>query len=156
MPVLSITMPFDGERELNAALAVLTVIDVLQLKWHRLPPLYGSGVFYEREHAKTCWKPTRGGCEDWLSAVQVLNQGKGDCEDLACWRASELIVRGERARAVAQRTREGWHITVRRGDGSHEDPSRILGMGSQQGRLNEIAALRARRARIEGQRPWHM
>ncbi len=151
MPVLSITMPFDGERELRAALAVLTVIDLMQLKWARddgapLPALYKSGVRYRREEKKSCWAPTRGGCEDWLSAVQVISQRFGDCEDLAAWRASELIAQGERAaRAIPKRTREGWHIVVQRADGRLEDPSRILGMGDDvHARRMEIAALRAR------------
>jgi hypothetical protein len=123
-------MPFEGERELTAALALLTVIDLLQKSWFGVPALYESGVRYRREEAKSCWHPISGGCEDWLSAWEVLRQGFGDCEDLAAWRSADLIAAGERARAVPRRTREGWHIVVRRGDGSIEDPSRILGMGA--------------------------
>lgn len=153
MGVLSITMPFEGERELSVALALLTVIDVCQMKWRKLPQLYRSGVYYEREDAKQCWLPMKGGCEDWLSAEQVIAQGKGDCEDLACYRAAELILKGERARAIPIRTRIGWHIVVRRADGTREDPSRVLGMHGAQGRRDEVAALYARarvRAAVAG------
>lgn len=132
MPLLSITMPYEGQRELSAALAFLTVIDCMQLLWHpRIPSLYRSGVRYQREDTKRCWAPRNGGCEDWLTIREVLAQGLGDCEDLACWRAAELRVRaGEPATAVAIRVpRVGWHIVVRRADGSIEDPSKKLGMG---------------------------
>ena len=121
-------MPFEGERELSAALALLTVVDVLQIRWYGLPPLYRAGVQYRREQAKQCWHPISGGCEDWLSAWEVKRQGYGDCEDLASWRAAELNLAGERARAVPVRTRSGWHIVVRRADGTIEDPSAKLGM----------------------------
>jgi hypothetical protein len=157
--VLSITMPFEGERELDLALSLLTVIDVKQIRWHKLKPLFQSGVRYKRESAKTCWLPVNGGCEDWLSILQLYRQGEGDCEDIACARAAELIVRGERARAIAQRSAGvGWHIVVRRADGRIEDPSRILGMGDEQGRRNEVAALRARglaALRARGASLWH-
>lgn len=141
MPLLSITMPFQGEREIKFALSLLTVVNVMQLHWHKqhgpLPPIYKSGVRYERESAKRR-------TEDWLSIEQVIAQRAGDCEDLACWRAAELIVKGEHARAIPMRTRGGWHIVVRRADGSTEDPSRVLGMQGERGRRDEVAALYAR------------
>lgn len=127
--MLSIAMPFEGERELGAALALLTVIDLFQLVWFQLPDLYASGVRYRQEQAKQCWHPIPGGCEDWNSAWEVVRQGVGDCEDLACYRAADLIRAGERARAIARKTRTGWHIVVRRENGSIEDPSANLGMG---------------------------
>lgn len=142
-------MPFRGQRELDRALALLTVLDVVQLRGGHVPPLYQSGVYYEREDTEGCYHPLDGGCEDWLSVREVLRQGKGDCEDLCSWRSAELILRGERARAIAGRTPAGWHITVRRGDGRIEDPSRVLGMGGPSpravaARQVEVAALRAR------------
>ena len=56
-----------------------------------------------------------------------------NCEDLACWRIAELRVRhNENARPHITAKKIGnftlFHIMVRRGDGSIEDPSRILGM----------------------------
>ena len=50
------------------------------------PLLYRSGVVYRRE-------PT----EEWLDAGQVIDRGEGDCEDLASWRAAELVARGWKA-----------------------------------------------------------
>lgn len=139
MRLVNITLPFAGERELNAWLALLTVANVLQMRWWGLPALYGQEVTrldrrqvqYTRETASRCRAPVTGGCEDWLCAWDVNERGQGDCEDLACYRAAELILAGERARAIAQRTRAGWHIVVRRGDGTIEDPSKILGMGKE-------------------------
>jgi hypothetical protein len=55
-----------------------------------------------------------------------------DCEDLAAWRAGELVVTGEdvQAKAIIKRVRPGLiHCLVLRGNGTLEDPSRLLGMG---------------------------
>lgn len=126
--VLSIIMPFAGRRELTAALAALTALDRAQMRWRKLPPLYASGVRYQRE---TCLAPhVRETCERWLTAEQLLDEGQGDCEDLACYRAAELQVSGEdqRAEAWPVKTPKGWHIVVKRSDGSVEDPSLRLGM----------------------------
>lgn len=86
------------------------------------PALYETGVRYERER----------GTERWLVPSQVMAAGVGDCEDLAAWRCSELRMSGEDPAAIARVIRSGprtWHAVVERGDGSIEDPSRILGMG---------------------------
>lgn len=126
MPVLSIVMPWSSARELALALAVCTAIDVSELRRYRLPPLYASGVRYRREICTAPFVP--GACERFLSARQAYAEKWADCDDLACWRAAELIIAGERARAVAHRSSVGWHVIVRRGDGSFEDPSARLGM----------------------------
>lgn len=125
MRVLSLAMPFATRRELALALGLLTAIDAKQMQWRRaerrpLPLLYESGVRYARE--------ARLG-EDWLSALEVLRLGRADCEDLSCYRAAELRVRyNEHAWAVPIRWDRGWHIVVRRADGTLEDPSVRLGM----------------------------
>lgn len=127
MPVLSIVMPFQGERELQLALDVLTAIDVKEIGWYRLPALYKSGVRYARD---VCHAPqVPGACERFLSAAQCNKERVGDCDDLACWRAAELILAGDiEARAIPRRSSVGWHIVVRHGDGTIEDPSAKLGM----------------------------
>lgn len=51
------------------------------------PPLYESGVRYQREE----------GTEEWLDIPNILAAGWGDCEDLACWRVAELRRQGLRA-----------------------------------------------------------
>lgn len=87
-----------------------------------LPPLYRSGVVYQRER----------GTERWQTVEQVFKAGRGDCEDLCAWRVAELRRAGEHG-AVAIVDKTGprlWHVRVMREDGTIEDPSRILGMGS--------------------------
>lgn len=91
-----------------------------------LPPLYASGVRYRRERG-----------ERWMDAARVAAVGHGDCEDLASWRAAELRLAGD-AHASPVFTvrhlpggRRLFHVIVRRGDGTTEDPSRLLGMGRE-------------------------
>lgn len=93
-----------------------------QLRENRLPELYRSGVRYRAEPP---------GSERWQLPMETLWRKHGDCEDLAAWRAAELVVSGQdvRARAVLRRIRPGlMHCLVLRGDGTIEDPSRLLGM----------------------------
>lgn len=105
---------------LNAALEGLTQANVHVLRRGNLPPLYLSGVRYQREPP---------GREEWLTADQVLQRKVGDCEDLGAWRAAEWRLDGVPARAVAMRTgRRMYHTVVQLPDGSIEDPSALLGM----------------------------
>jgi hypothetical protein len=93
-----------------------------QLRERRFPSLYKSGVRYEGEPY---------GQEDWQVPSVTLRKGVGDCEDLAAWRAAELVVSGEDrgARAVVKLVRPGLvHCLVLRGNGQIEDPSAKLGM----------------------------
>lgn len=91
----------------------------------RLPPLYQSGVRYERElEDYGSSRPI----EDW-QAVDVLYQTKrGDCEDLAAARCAELRLQGVDAAIHLTRRGRIWHVTVRVGPGQFEDPSKRLGM----------------------------
>jgi len=97
--------------------------------WHAgrpIPPLYESGVRYALE--------PRG--ERWLDCVRVLELGRGDCEDLATWRAAELRLGGDPGAVCMFSARPRGsgrliHIIVQRGDGTLEDPSRALGMGRE-------------------------
>jgi len=107
---------------LTGALAGLTAYNAAWLRAHpSAPSLYAAGVRYARE---------RRGEERWQTLPELLRAKRGDCEDLACARAAELQVDGDEwAEARARKVRQGlWHITVRRGDGTSEDPSRVLGM----------------------------
>jgi len=91
-----------------------------------MPPLYESGVRYV---------PEPRGQEKWLTYDKVLRAGKGDCEDLAAARSSQLIRQGIMAWPVVIRTgRKRFHAVVRWPDGKIEDPSKILGMKSQRQR----------------------
>jgi hypothetical protein len=92
-----------------------------------IPLLYESGVRYQAEP----WR----GQEEFADIPTVYARKWGDCDDLAPWRVAELrAVYREPAKlrvswavnaAAKQRL---FHITVRRADGSIEDPSRVLGM----------------------------
>ena len=103
------------------------------------PPLYESGVRYQREP----------GTEEWMDVPHIIEAGWGDCEDLACWRVAELRKMGRHAGPyVRYRTRDGvfhyhalvmhYRRVVKRGRAGvpvermvpdHvEDPSKRLGM----------------------------
>lgn len=108
-------------------LTALQSVDEEQLRSGRYPRLYKSGVRYQREPR---------GQEDWQTVSRAFRAKLADCEDLAAWRAAELVVTGEdaRARAVIKRVRPGLiHCLVLRGNGALEDPSRLLGMGNVDG-----------------------
>lgn len=96
-----------------------------ELRVDRYPPLYQAGVRYRREKGS-----------HWAMPDEVMERGGGDCEDLSAWRIAELRESGVDPRAsfvIRASGRPGlWHIAVRRGDGSLEDPSAVLGMRTQQ------------------------
>lgn len=105
----------------EAALLGLVAVNVALMRTRsQLPPLYASGVRYQRER----------GTERWQTCEQVFSARVGDCEDLAAWRVAELHQAGEvdAAPIVTRTGRKLWHVRVRRADGTIEDPSRILGM----------------------------
>src|SRR5215471_21158222 len=74
-----------SRRTLDVMLDCLFQIDVLYLRAHpETPLLYKSGVRYAEEPR---------GQEDWQDVPTTLRMGQGDCEDVACWRAAEIVVR---------------------------------------------------------------
>jgi hypothetical protein len=89
-----------------------------------LLPLYQADVIYCREPV---------GQEVWQSVAPLYASSIGDCEDLACARVAELNLAGRKARVhltSRQKSTGGrmYHVTVWRGPGCIEDPSRRLGM----------------------------
>lgn len=111
---------------LNEMLRCLFTIDVLYLRTHpQAPWLYQSGVRYMEEPV---------GQEEWQDIPTCIRIGTLDCEDAACWRAAELVVRQKvnaRPKFIEQKRRDGsylYHIIVELPDGRTEDPSRVLGM----------------------------
>lgn len=101
-----------------------------------IPPLYESGVEYERE---------RGPGEEFADVLTVLRRGWGDCDDLVAWRIAELLIEGHRAGArIYWRGKKPpfkMHAQVRHAplckcsfchgrypEGRIEDPSRFLGL----------------------------
>lgn len=93
------------------------------------PSLYGTwvhhghGVKYRRE------PPGREWWETAADVLGVITSMSGDCEDLANYRVAELRTflddPGARTRIVPTH-RGTFHAVVQRGDGTFEDPSRIL------------------------------
>ena len=121
-----------SEVVLRLFLEALTAANVAYLQAHPdAPKLYASGVRYRTEKPKLKGTPIP---EEWLSIPYVIRQGWGDCEDLACWRTAELLQQGVKAQPVFTFRRVGrfsiYHIMVRLPDGTIDDPSRRLGMGS--------------------------
>ena len=81
-----------SDRELDIMLFALYSANCDQLRaFPGLPMLYESGVIYQREEE---------GQEDWQDIRSTLEYGYGDCEDLACWRAAELRVKGIGGRKI--------------------------------------------------------
>jgi hypothetical protein len=110
---------------ISAALEGLVATNYVILSRSRNPiKLYRSGVRY---------RPEARGVENWLTIPQVIKAGVGDCEDLAAWRAAELrFWLGLPARAICYRSgRRKFHAVVAYPDGTIEDPSRKLGMGTE-------------------------
>lgn len=124
---------------IEALLEGLIAANTVMLDGADFPPLYEAGVVYKREPK---------GREEWQTCERTLQRGSGDCEDLTGWRVAELRRAGERgarpfvrpargsgagvgaAGGRRRRRRRKWHVLVERGDGTFEDPSRILGMGA--------------------------
>jgi hypothetical protein len=98
----------------------------------RTPKLYQSGVRFIRE---------KEGEELWPTIGEVIKAGGGDCEDLASWRVAELLEQGVPARPAWRhrkvRMPSGqeatlYHILVYIPGKGFEDPSRNLGMGTNE------------------------
>jgi len=109
---------------LKMMLEALIYANVLYLQHcPETPPLYAAGVPYVVEPP---------GRDNWQDIPRTLAIREADCEDLACYRIAELRVRGENALPHVTSKKIGtftlFHIQVMRGDGTVEDPSRILGM----------------------------
>lgn len=114
--IITVDVPASASA-LNTLLAACQRVAAIDMRAHRLPPLYRSGVRYQRE--------ARVGelGERWQLPSQTYRAGVGDCEDLALWRACEVG-----GRAVVVRRGTIWHAIVICPDGRVEDPSRKLGM----------------------------
>ncbi len=103
----------------------LTAIDQTWIETHPTPPLYSAPVKY-------AFAP--GLPDAWKDIPTILEDGHGDCEDLACWRAAELRHAGIPCRPYIKwrQSKEGrgmiYHVVVWWPDGRIEDPSLALGM----------------------------
>lgn len=123
-----IAMPFHGATDLGVALDAVTAWNIDAMRERPLPPLYESGIRYAREPMCRAPDGAERICEEFVTAHEVAARGVGDCDDLGPFLAAQLRLKGEQAQAFARRSPVGWHVVVRRGDGSIEDPSAKLGM----------------------------
>lgn len=76
------------------------------------------------------------GGEIFREIPRIIENGGGDCDNVASWRVAELCERGIDAQPYItwrRRLDGGWtyHVIVRWPDGSSEDPSLLLGMGGE-------------------------
>jgi hypothetical protein len=120
-----------SEETLSVLLLALTASNVIYLREHpNTPDVYSAGVRYVREAP---------GVEKWKGIRRVIEDGYGDCEDLASYRAAWAIVKeGRQGAHVTFSGREIspgfrlYHIFVLYPDGTTEDPSARLGMYSEE------------------------
>lgn len=121
---------YRSEAALKSLLWALVKTNLHYLKDNpRTLPIYHSGVVYRRELD-----------EEWRDIPTLLEAGEGDCEDLSCWRAAELIFRkGIPARPMLSLKRFNvggtlrglYHVRVLLPGGRIEDPSAVLGMKNE-------------------------
>jgi hypothetical protein len=123
-----VSMPFKGGEDLGLALDALTAWNIDAMRERPLPPIYSAGVRYAREPLCRTPAGVECMCEEFVTAHEVVRRGIGDCDDLGPFLAAQLRLQGEPAQAFARPSPAGWHVIVRRGDGSIEDPSAKLGM----------------------------
>lgn len=91
----------------------------LMKRW-QLPTLYESGVRFRLP-------PQHGtGFENFCTPLETYQRGWGDCDNLVIWRVAELWDQGESARCRCEWLGDAYHVLVRRGNGTLEDPSKIL------------------------------
>jgi hypothetical protein len=112
--------------DVQAVIDAAFLLALHQLRRGRAPHLYESGVRYRREeHA------TLPGVERVQTPEETYAMGYGDCDDLAPWLAASRVVfdgRDDARPRAIESPGVGYHVVVRYGDGSIEDPSARLGM----------------------------
>lgn len=112
-------------RWVRATLAGLVMVNRAELRRNpRFPLLFSSGVRFRRE---------RRGVETFVDARTCLAKRHGDCAHLVAWRVAELIERDHEPAKLRiiwplRRHPKLFHVVTRRGDGSVEDTSKLLGM----------------------------
>lgn len=110
----------EGIEELEALLEGLVRLNLTQLRRGLCPPIYQSGVRYQREPP---------GREDWQTALECYQRQRADCEDLAAYLAASYRLVGVEASCHVYQAAPGLkHVVCRLPDGTIEDPSKKLGM----------------------------
>lgn len=124
---IRVSFAFNGASDLGVALDAMTAWNVAAMRCMPIPMIYESGVTYRREVLCNSNGVVHT-CEEWLTAHECVARKYCDCEDLGPYLAACYRLTGEKAQAYARPSACGWHILVRRADGSIEDPSAKLGM----------------------------
>jgi hypothetical protein len=119
---ITLILEANNRKDLRFYLNRLVSLNRYYMRTRVVPPLYKSGTVYAREATAARHS------EQWQTCVQVAKSKVGDCEDLAAYRVAELCEHGEDAKIRLTLKGRTWHVTVRRADGSIEDPSKRLGM----------------------------
>lgn len=102
-------------------------IDYLLTYGASVPRFYEAGLHY-RSPEDAC------GSDIWQDIPTLLGRSFGDCKDLACFRAAELVVKDQvDAKPFVKRRfyPDGfalYHVVVQLPNGGFEDPSLALGM----------------------------
>lgn len=113
--------PTDNARALQALLHCLGAIDLIYLQYRGniTPPLYESGVVYDRTQI-------------WDSIPALYARGYGDCKSLTAALIAEYAAQGRVSRPVfrwivGKDGQTNYHILVQTETG-FEDPSKVCGM----------------------------
>lgn len=137
----------DNACALRALLDCMIALNLAYLKYHSAPSLYESGVIYGRT---TIWEPTAAlylpnkfpdeahGKVWWIPIGHSGGKKRGDCKSLTACRIAELRIKGTQANPVFRFSNrpddsgyQDFHILIQTPTG-WEDPSRKLGMGSNE------------------------
>lgn len=133
----------ENARVLRISLEYLIALNLDYLKRHDTPPLYRDGIVYQRT-------------VEWETVPAVELRGYADCKSLAAWRIAELRFAGIPAKPVfrfheLENGMFDYHILIQTGPGEYEDPSKSLGMTSQEQpptrlELDELLWIRSRKS----------
>ncbi len=124
----------DRRRSETVLLWLLEALVRINLTWLQshpdVPPLYRAPVRYQFDSRFP---------DAWKDIPTILDDGQGDCEDIACWRIAELVnvgIRGVRPylRWRKQNDHYIYHVLVYLPDGRVEDPSLAMGMAGPEPR----------------------
>lgn len=115
--------PVDNAKALQALLHCLGAINLIYLQFRPgcIPPLYESGVYYDRTQV-------------WDSIPALYRRGFGDCKSLTAALIAEYAAQGIKSKPVFRwmvdkaDNQTNYHILVMGPSGMFEDPSKVLGM----------------------------
>lgn len=112
--------------EMNEGIVTgLALANFAILKRYNLPSIYDVAPQYHFPKGE----------EQWKDIDSLLRVRSGDCKDLVAWRLAELWKQGRTDAAPKSTIDRGrnpqdilFHVFIVFGDGTTEDPSRLLGM----------------------------